>query len=253
MSEENLQFFSNPSVRKHCNPIAIAELHAKLNKYTDACELLEKEAAKTPANAETAYALASMYERRFRQLPKQEITDDTAAEYQQLITKQLALAANNGHAVAMVELRSRAKRGQPLAKIALAGILFKKNKTPAGFYNAIAELEPAASLHPETMSHQLAMSVLQRRARNAGKMFIHAEESSDQVLASDQQKIGTEEEEQFSNKKLYLWGLRYLYGVENIQQDQATAIRLLRMAKERGVKGADIHLTVAHRLTETTL
>ncbi len=252
VDESVLKFFSQKEIRKKMDPGALAALHVKAKNYATAYDILEDASVKYPSSIRYLTSKAEIAELWLQSTHEGERTSELLAAFNKDITDALVQAANLGHLEAMVKLRKLAQQGNSLAKIGLAGLLMTNNKTSAGFYEAITVLEPlAGSIDEDTLPKKLAMDILQRRARNATRMFIHADESSDQLLVQEQLIIGKGKETELSSRKLYLWGLRYLYGVEGIKQNQEEAKRLLKLAADQGVESAKTHGLIALRMQET--
>ncbi|MRI34401.1 hypothetical protein EOPP23_15535 [Endozoicomonas sp. OPT23] len=253
VSQGDIDYFTQKAIRSRLNPTTLAALYAKLGDYDTAYDVVRTASEKYPSDASYAYATAKTADACLSHLPKAEKTKETVHQYEQAIVRSFVQAARLGHKEAVVQLNIRAQQGNPLARIGLAGLLLTKYKAPVSFYEAMSWLEPLAGNNEDPIAQKMALDTLQRRARNATKIFLHAEENSDDLLAEELSKLGTIKETELSGKKLYFWGLRYLYGIEGVKQNEKEAKRLLLLAIKEGVKQAETHLLVVNRLQETAV
>ena len=219
VTDAELKHFCSEPVAAMLDPVALAELLIKEGQTSDAYDVVHHAAEKYPNNARLAYFDSVMAQRLSEATAPEVTTPEIAATFERVIIIQLTRAARLGYPDAIQQLQNRAARGQPLAELGLAGITLTKNKRPADFYKAITDLENLIA-HKDVMTEKYAEDMLLKRARNAGKIFIHADEESDDILARQHAIIEDGEAEELSGDELYLWGLRYLYAVEGVKRNR---------------------------------
>ena len=247
-TEEDLQFFCSASVKPWLDPVALSELLSQCGMDSKAYDIIHQASEQSRGSARFAYYSSVMAERMAKAVPVEQMTPEISKHYQQAIMCPLCKAASMGNPEALNELKIKARQKQPLAQLGLAGIRLAKDNTPNGFYLAMADLELLATGDEELYRRQ-ARDILIRRARNAGKIFIHANIEADDILVRQQKAIQEGNKEQLNDKQLYLWGLRLLYGVQGIKPNRKEALHLLQQAKSRGVPQASVHIDVLEQLS----
>ena len=240
---------STPPTSTKLDPVSLAELLSRQNQHDKAYDIVHQAIKKHPDNARLAYFTSVMAERLAKATPVEAMKPDVVSSFEHEIMTPLTRAAQLGHKEALLQLKRRARRGQPLAKLGYAGIILARDKRPANFYQAVSNLENLIAVNDEATAIH-ALNILQSRARNAGKIFIHAERESDEALSLEKALIDSDEADLLSGDEAYLWGLRHLYGIEGIKADREKALQLLIQAQEKGAHTARIHIDVLKQLKD---
>ena len=247
LEPEDIEFFCAEKTAKYLAPGALAELVSRAKDFEKARSILTDAVEKSPANAD-------LYWHEYQVIEKQILNSthkkDAASIIGKLRKEQLRIlrqAARLGHPDAIGELNLLAQKGYSEAKLASAGMMLTREKTATAFYPAIQHLEQVSERASPDLS-ETAQKILLRRARNSRKVFIHALPEQDELLAGQNKLITSGKELQLPANELYLWGLRYLYGVEGIKPDIAEAIKLLQLAKSKGFRRANVHIEVINQM-----
>ena len=247
VTPEDVDYFCADTIKKHLHPAALAGLLSKAGDYDKARQTLVEGLKKTPANAELLWHEYTLINHQIHASARKPEAAKTIENLRREQITKLRQAARLGHPMAMAELKSVAERGNPEAQLGYAGITLTRNKTANAFYSAIQCLEQA-SQHTSSDYAATALEILTRRARNSRKIFIHALPEQDELLAKQNRLIASGKELQLTPQELYLWGVRYLYGIEGIKPDRAEAIKLLQLAKSKGFDHAQPHIDVINRM-----
>lgn len=249
VTPEDVEFFCEESAAKHLAPSALAELVSRAKDFDRARTILTEASEKLPTNADLYWHEYNVIEKQIHASAQKENAADIIEKLRKEQIMVLRKAARLGHPKAITELNLVAERGNPVAKLACAGMALTKEKTATAFYPAIQHLEQVSQSSSPDLA-DTAREILIRRARNSRMVFIHALPEQDELLARQIRLINSGKEMQLTADELYLWGLRYLYGIEGIKPDTAEAIKLLQPARSKGFRRAEPHIEVINRLQE---